>query len=162
MPAQLAIATHQYKLAMFTAAKELWATSNPEFLVCWGRVGTNVPDQYVEFHGVDNVDTFATMDTKRTAEETLNLEVTWWVTRFGDPEFAGPAAEEYMYARMAEFERYVRVTNTTLAGILDGFNVRHTRLTRQATDDAQVERDSVQGRLAAAITIFEAKTRLTS
>lgn len=151
------IAGHEFKKRLHAAATELWRDDHPEFLVCWGKVGTYVPDQYVEFHGTDTGDEFATMGTNRSAEETIRLETQWFVSRFGDPENAGPEADEYLYARLAELEQYVRVTNTTLDGL-----VRHTRLVSYATDDAAMQRDNAQGRLSAALAMFEAKVRITA
>lgn len=151
------IAAHRYKQALFDAATELWRESHPEFLVCWGKVGANVPDQYVEFHGTDNTEAPATMGTNRTSEETLRLETMWWVTRFGDAEIVGPEADLYLFDRLAELEHYVRVTNTTLGGV-----VRHCRVTTFATDDAAMNRDNSYGRLSAAVAIFEAKVRLSN
>lgn len=150
------VAAHQFKTALFTAAAELWKDNHPEFLVCWGRVGINVPDQYVEFHGTDNTDQFATMGTNRTAEETLRLETTWFVSRFGDADLVGPEADQYLYDRLGELERYVRVTDTTLGGV-----VRHCRLVAYATDDASMDSDNAYGRLSAAIAYFEAKVRIS-
>lgn len=160
--ASLTIAAFQYKQALFNAALILWPKETSEFLVCWGRVGPSVPDQWVEFHGSDNADEFATMGTNRTAEETLRLETHWFVQRYGDPQYSGPSAEEYLFDRLGELERYVRVTNTTLAGLVDGFTVRHCRLVTYSTDDAVMTRDDQAGRLAAAGAIFEAKIRISN
>jgi hypothetical protein len=158
----LTIVAFQFKQALYNAALTLWPQQSSEFGVCWGRVGANIPNQWVEFHGSDNADEFATMSTNRTAEETLHLETHWYVQRWGKPEHAGPEAEKYMFDRLGELERYTRVTNTTLTGLVDGFTVRHCRLTTYSTLDAEMTKNNQSGRLAAAGAIFEAKVRITN
>ncbi|MBW9118883.1 hypothetical protein JNB63_02125 [Microbacterium trichothecenolyticum] len=157
----LTIAAHQYKSALHAAALALWPQDSDEFGVFWGQAGPSVPDQWVEFHGSDNATEPATMGSNRTAEETLNLETHWFVQRWGDAKYTGPEAESYLFARLGQLEQYVRVTNTTLAGLVDGFTVRQCRLATYATDDAAMTRNNSAGRMAAAIAIFEAKVRLT-
>lgn len=152
----LSTAALAFKTAFFDAATALWATSMPAFQVSWGRIGTSVPDQYLEVLGTSNDLEAATMGTNRTREETIRLETMWWVTRFGSPEFTAREADEYLYARLRELEQHIRVDNITLGGA-----VRQCFLVEHATANSETNRDNTYGRLSAAIAVWEAKVRIT-
>lgn len=153
----LAIATYQFKQAFHERAVALFATAKPEFEVIRGLVGAGYPDQYMQVLGTTTRHEAATMSSNRTREETIELETQWFVFRYGavgvDRE-----AEDYLYARLSELERYIRVDDITLGGV-----VRECHLTEIATDTAAVERAGTgQGRLHAAIVTWEAKVRISN
>lgn len=148
---------YQFKAALFDAATTLWATSHPELLVNWGSLaGPNIPDEYVLFLGTDSDQTPATLGTNRSREETLHVELQFFVTRWGEVG-AAREADDYMYERIGELERYCRMTDTTLGGV-----VRHCFLASHITDARSFMRNNVAGHLAAAIVRFEAKARITA
>jgi hypothetical protein len=152
-----ATAAYEFKNALYTAAVELWKDTHPEFLVSWGRVGTNVPDCYVEFHGTDSDQQTASLSgTNRSRDEVIRLETQWFVTVWGEVD-AAKEADEYLYARIRELEYYVRQTDTTLGGV-----VRECFLLSHMTDDVEIDNQNIgAGRLAAALAVFEAKVRIT-
>lgn len=148
-------AAFTFKRAIYDAAVELWKEAEPDFGVIWGSLGTYVPDAYVQFLGTVVSQEPATQGTNRSREETLELETQWFVTKWGD-EDASRAAEEYLYERLGELERYVRMTDTTLGGI-----VRDCFLTELITDQASYTQNNAAGRLSAAIATFTAHVRVT-
>ena len=148
---------YQFKAALFDAATSLWATSHPEMLVNWGALaGPNRPDDHVLFLGTDSDQVPATLSTNRSREETLHVELQFFVTRWGEVE-AAREADEYLYARIGDLERYVRMTDTTLGGV-----VRHCFLVSHITDARSFMKNNLAGHLAAAIVRFEAKARITA
>lgn len=148
-------AAYTFKKALYEAAVDLWKVDRPEMAVIWGSLGTHIPDEYVQFLGTDSNQEPATLGTNRSREETLHLETQWFITRWGEID-ASREADEYMYARIGELEEYVRVTNTTLDGV-----VRHCFLVSHITDARTINQNGEMARLAGAIVRFEAKVRIT-
>ena len=151
-------AAYKFKQALFDAATNLWKDDHPEILVNWGTLtGPNRPDEHVLFLGTDSDQAPATMSTNRSREETLHVELQFFVTRWGEVD-AAREADDYMYARIGELERYCRMTDTTLGGV-----VRHCFLVSHVTDARSFAGpNNTAGHLAAAIVRFEAKARITA
>lgn len=148
---------YKLKAALFDAATNLWAASHPELLVNWGALaGPNIPDEYVLFLGTDSDQIPATLGTNRSREETLHVELQFFVTRWGEVN-AAREADDYLYARIGELERHVRMTDTTLGGV-----VRHCFLASHNTDARSFMKNNLAGHLAAALVRFEAKARITA
>jgi hypothetical protein len=144
-----------FKGKVFDVATALWATSNPEMLVTYGRPGVNVPDDVCMILGVESSQEPGAIGPQRQREETLTIDVQWWIFRAGE-EDAEREATEYLYARMGELEQYFRVTDTTLDGLVrDCFLSSHQFDTTEA--DSRV---SGRGRLAVANAQFVAHVRI--
>lgn len=151
------VAAYQFKQAFYTAAAEFFKDSHPEFQVVRGLLGANVPDAYVQVLGTTTDHEAATMSTNRTREETVQLETQWFVFRYGEVD-ADREAEDYLFARLGELEKHIRVNDITLGGV-----VRECSLGNLTTDSARIEdAGTSQGRLAAAIAIWEAKIRISN
>lgn len=148
-------AAYRFKAALFDAATTLWVRAHPELLVAWSTIGTNVPDEYLLVLGTESDQEPATLSTNRSREETVRLETQWFVTRWGEID-AAREAEDYLYARLGELERYVRMTDTTLGGV-----VRHCFLVAHVTDTRSFQGAQGHGHLASAMATFEAKIRIT-
>lgn len=148
---------HKFKAALFDAATNLWKDTQPDLLVNWGTLaGPNRPDDHVLFLSTDSDQDAATLSTNRSREEVLHVEVQFFATRWGEVD-AAREADEYLYDRIGDLERYVRMTDTTLGGV-----VRHCFLKSHVTDARSFTRNNVAGHLAAAIVRFEAKARITA
>lgn len=152
----IATLSYDFKKALHDVAVALFADTATDFEVVWGALGSRVPDRYVQFLGVDIGQEPATLSSNRSREETLRLETQWYCTIWGEVD-AAREAEEYLFARIRELERYVRMQDTTLGGA-----VRHCFLASSIVDSAQIKRQNTSaGRLGAAIVTFEAKARVT-
>lgn len=144
------------KSALFDAATKLWQQEHPEMLVEWGTLGANVPDNVMLVLGTDSEQEPGPLSsTNRSREETLHVEVQFFITRWGE-EGAAREADQYLYDRLGELELHVRQTDTTLGGL-----VRHCFLVTHLTDSRSFTRNNHAGRIAAAIARFEAKVRIT-
>lgn len=149
------LAAYEFKQAFYTVAKELFKTSHPEFEIVRGLIGANIPDEYMQVLGTSTDHEAATMGSNRTREETIQLETQWFIFRHGEVD-ADQEAEDYLFARLGELEKHIRVNDITLGGV-----VRHCLLSTIATDSARIENAGTsQGRLAAAIAIWEAPIRI--
>lgn len=147
---------HQFKGAVFDAAATLWAETYPTMLVSYGAPGANVPDDVFMVLGVESNLEPAAIGPHRQREETLTLETQFWIFRPGH-EGAEREANDFLYARLGELEQHLRVTDTTLGGI-----VRECKLVRHRSDTVEAERAALggNGRLAVAVAEFEAKVRI--
>lgn len=148
------IAAYEFKQAFFEAATEHFAELE-EFQVVRGLVGANIPQKYMQILGTRVRHDAATMGSNRTREEVIELETQWYVFEYGT-EDADRAAEDYLFARLGSLEEHIRVSDITLGGV-----VRQCFLGEVATDERRIEEaGTYQGRLAAAIAIWEAPVRL--
>jgi hypothetical protein len=149
---------HQFKGAVYDAAKALWATTYPSMLVSYGVAVAPVPDDVFMVLGVESNFDPAAISPQRQREETLTLETQFWIFRPG-VEDAEREATDFLYARLAELEQHIRVVDTELGGL-----VRNTKLARHRSDSIEAERAALggSGRLAVAIAEFEAQARIRS
>lgn len=147
---------HQFKGAVFDAAAALWVSTFPTMLVSYGQPGPSVPDDVFMVLGVESSLDVAAIGPQRQREEVLTLETQFWIFR---PGFEGAEREatDFLYARLGELERQVRVTDTTLGGL-----VRDCKLVRHRSDTTEAERAALggTGRLAVAVAEFEARVRI--
>lgn len=145
----------QFKAKVFDVATALWASAHPEMLVSYGRPGINVPDDLCMILGVESEQDPATWGSTRQREETLRIDVQWWVFRAGE-ENAEREATDYLYDRMSELETYFRVTDTELGGL-----VRHCFLVSHQFDTTEADSKATgRGRLAVATATFQAAARI--
>jgi hypothetical protein len=152
----IATVSYAFKKALFDAATTLFEDTAPEFEVVWGALGTRVPEQYVQILGVDVGQEPATMSSNRSREETLRIETQWYCTIRGEVD-AAREAEEYVFARIRELERHVRMVDTSLGGV-----VRECSLAAAVVDSTRIQNQNTSvGRLGVALVIFEAKARVT-
>lgn len=97
-----------------------------------------------------------TLGTQRSRDETLTCEVTFYSFRFG-----GDESEEVVEARawemLDELAQYVRVTDTTLGGV-----VRQCFLTDVASDAATDPDVLAKGRMHVITATFTAENRVRS
>lgn len=147
---------HQFKGAVFDAAATLWGTTFPAMLVSYGQPSTTVPDDVFMVLGVESELVPGAIGPQRQREETLTLETQFWIFRPGS-EGAEREANDFLYARLGELEQHLRVTDTTLGGI-----VRDCTLVRHRSDSTEAERAALggTGRLAVAVAEFEAHVRI--
>lgn len=151
---QSATAAFTLKKALFDVATELWREDKPEFEVVWGRIA-RWPDQYVQFSDMTFDQEPATVSPNRSREETVRVSLNWFVFRGGQVG-AAIEAEEYLFSRVGELERHIRYSDPTVGGV-----ARHCFLTEGGIDTAEGTRANHKGHLAAALTTFEGKIRIT-
>lgn len=98
----------------------------------------------------------ATFGTQRSREETLTCEVTFYSFRFGGDEME-EVVEARAWEMLDELAQYVRVTDTTLGGV-----VRQCFLTDVASDAATDPDVLAKGRMHVITATFTAKNRVRS
>jgi len=103
----------EFKYRMFKTSEALFATPNPEVLVTYGRVGRSIPDDLVQWLGVESEFVPGPQAMNRQRTETLTLESQWWFFRSGELD-AEKDATDALYARLGEFENHLRLTNPRL------------------------------------------------
>lgn len=151
------LAAYDYKQAFYTIATEYFKEPNPEFEVIRGLLGAKIPEQYMQVLGTTSELDAATMSSNRTREMVVRLETQWFVFRYGEVD-ADREAEDILFTRLRDLEQHIRVNDITLGGV-----VRECFVSSVATDSASVEEAGTsQGRLAAAIVIWEAKIRISN
>ena len=150
-----ALAGYKFKQAFVEISTELFRDSHPEFEIVRGLLGPRQPNEYMQVLGTTSEHSAATMATNRTREEVVKLETQIYVFRYGEVD-ADREAEDYLFARLGELEQHIRVNDITLGGV-----VRECHIDSIATDSADIgEAGTAQGRLAAAIAVWEASIRL--
>lgn len=150
----IATAAAAFKGALFDIAVDLWKDDHDELLVSYGATGTNVPDDYVVFGDLASGQEDATFSPERSRDETLTLDVEFYIFRPGVEE-AEREAVDYLYARLGELERYVRMTDPRLGGV-----VERCKLASHRSTTAEYKTNAGAGRLAAAVATFEAFVRI--
>lgn len=144
-------AVYVLKKALFDTATALWATTHAEFQQSWGPLA-NRPDEFAEW--VDGLSDQEPAGLGRSRDETVTVAVVMYCIRRGEVDTAREA-EEYVFDRLGELERQVRVTDPTLNGV-----ALWCFLTRVANDTVDT-RPRYDGSLAAIRAEFTARIRIT-
>lgn len=142
-----------FKEALFDAASTLWAGEGVQ--VCYGHPGVNMADDLVVFGRLETEQEPATMGT-RSREELLTLEVVVSVYRGGGGEQELVTAAR-AYELLGELETHVRVTDTTLGGV-----VRHCFLASYTSEGVTDLDVLAAGRETDITAQFAARARITS
>jgi len=145
-----------FKKAFHAGIKELFAEDpdTEHAYVVFGQPTTYVPDDIVAFGRLTAGQDAATMGTNRSREETLTLDVTVSCFRGGDEE-AEIATAERAYELLRRIEHHVRMTDTTLGGV-----VRECVLTSHESEGATPEDLIEEGRVTEVIATFTARARI--
>jgi hypothetical protein len=152
----LVSAAPAFKKALYAAAVALWAADNPRVYVTYGSPAFDPYPDVVSF-GVSSAESDpATIGPRRQREESLTQEVIIYCFRAGGQEQELVALER-AYELLGELEGYVRVTDTTLGGV-----VRECFLTNHASDAATDQDVLAAGRMHVLTATFSAKNRITS
>lgn len=147
----------EFRKAMYDRCVTLFASAtNPVTRVTRDRPAFNTEVDIVCVRQVETNQDFATFGSNRSREEDLTVEVEFWSFRFGT-DAAAEAAEARAWAMLDAVAEYVRVTDTTLGGV-----VRHCFLTRAVAGDSENEDVMAQGRLHLVVATFTAQNRVTS
>lgn len=156
MSTSSATAAQGFKAALVAAITTLNA-ADPATLVSFGHPGPaalNYPNS-VSVTSVDAEQDPATLGTNRAREEVLTAEVVISCWRPGGPEMESEASDA-AYGLLESIERHVRVTDTTLGGV-----VRHCFLRAHRSAGATDEELLDKGRLIVVIAEFVAHVRIT-
>jgi hypothetical protein len=141
------------KDTMVTAIKSV---VDPAVLVAHGHPGLEVTDDMIGVGRVTSAQEPATMGTNRSREETLTVDVTISCYRGGGPEMEKVASDQ-AYALLRLIERYCRITDTTMGGV-----VRQCFLTSHESDGATDPAILAEGRLIELTATFTALARITA
>lgn len=144
----------QFKDAMVTAATT--AINDADVMVCYGHPGTVQPDDIVSFGRVTSTQSPHTMSTNRTRWNTLTIDVTISVYRTGGADQEQVAGDR-AYELLNLIEEYVRVTDTTLGGL-----VLYCFCTSHESDGYTDPQVIAKGRLIEITATFTAESRITS
>lgn len=147
-----------FKKAFYQAIKDLMAEGydTEHVYVVFGQPATYQPEDIISFGRLSVGQAAATMSTNRSREETITVEVT--VSCFlGGDEDAEIATAERAYELLRRIERHVRMTDTTLGGV-----VRECFLTSHESEGATPEELTEQGRVTEVVATFTAKARITA
>ena len=142
-----------YKNAAYTRGLALWP-ANSGVQVTFGHPGVTQLNDVVAFMDVTASQAAATFGTSRGREEELDLTVMYSFFRPGGPEMEKVAFDRAVDLQ-EQFEQYVRVTDTTLAGA-----VRECFLTSIRVSSATDERILASGRLVEIEAVYSAKARV--
>lgn len=157
MATSVASAARAYKNAFFEMTKRLFE-ADTECLVLFGSPSQEslAWDNIVAVLGVGSDQTPATVSSNRTREETLTLQVRIDVQRPGEAD-QEQAASDAAYAYLEQIEQYVRVTDTTLGGV-----VRDCFLTAHQSEGASEIAQILTARNIVIDATFTAHVRITS
>lgn len=122
--------------------------------VTFGHPGPTQLNDIVAFMDVSGSQEPATFGTNRSREETLELKVQFEVFRAGGAEMEKVAFDRAV-ALQTQFEEYVRVTDTTLGGVVRECFLTDIRIS-SATDDQTL----AMGRLIGIEATYTAKARV--
>lgn len=145
------------KRALFEVTQELMrSTPGTKDVMVWpGAPGTFSPEDIIAFQRVSVSQAPATMSSRRSREETITVEATISCFIGGDESGELPS-QERAFELLGMIERYVRITDTTLGGV-----VRQCFLTSVETDGATPPEYQAQGRAVDVTAIFTAQNRVT-
>ena len=147
--------SRQFKDALVTAATT--AIDDTSVKVCYGQPGTEQPDDIVSVGRVTAVIDPATLTSSlRTRELAVTAEVVVSVFRAGGQDMEKVAGDR-AYQLLDMVEEYVRVTDTTLGGV-----VRWCFCTGHDSDGATDPQVTATGRLIEIKAEFAARARITS
>lgn len=151
LPSSTAVA--DFKNAAYARGLLLWP-SNSGVQVTFGHPGVTQLNDIVAFMDVSASQSPATFGTQRSREEELQLTVMYSVYRAGGVEME-KAAFDRAIELQEDFETYVRVTDTTLAGA-----VRYCFLTDIRIASATDEQTLAKGRLVEIEATYSAVARV--
>ena len=111
-------AAQDFKDAFYQAAVGLFADKPREVLVSYGHPGAKILNYPVTvgFADLEAGQDAATLGTNRSREETLTLTV--WIVSFKAGHTDDRAAAARAYEVLGVLEKHVRVTDTTLGGVV--------------------------------------------
>lgn len=145
-----------FKKAFHAGIRDLFA-EDPEtehVYVVYGQPTNYEPDDIVSLGRLTAGQETATLGTNRSREETLTLDVT--VSCFqGGNEDAEIATAERAYDLLRRIEHHVRITDTTLGGV-----IRTCVLTSHESEGATPEDLIEQGRVTEVVATFTAHARI--
>ena len=155
MATSSATAAQAYKAALVTALTTL--NAGTDVLVSFGNPGPAVRNHLdaVAVTRVESAQDPATYGTNRAREEVLTATVQVSCWRPGGPE-AESVASDAAYALLEALERHVRVTDTTLGGV-----VRHCFLASHASEGETDPTLLAKGRTIEIQAEFVARVRIT-
>lgn len=126
-------------------------------LVCTGHPGVNMPDDVMSWGRIYTTQDFGPMSsTNRARDVTYNFELTASVFRGGGPDVEA-IAEARAHTLISAVEEYVRVTDTTLAGLV--WWCFCTSLDSSGSTDPQT---IAKGRTIEVLATFTARARITN
>jgi hypothetical protein len=144
-----------FRAAFLTAATT--AINDPTVLVCLGHPGTQLPDDIVSIGDLTVTQDFATMSTNRTREMVITQEVIVSIYRAGGPD-QEPVVSARGFDLLNRIEEYVRVTDTTLGGL-----VRWCMCTGHGPSGGSLDTDVLaKGRVIEVPAQFTARARITN
>lgn len=152
-----ATAAQDFKLAFVSVARALWTETEPEVLVTFGHPGMNAPNDIVAFLDLTSSQEPGPMGPRRARDETLTINVQFSIFRGGRGDEVETMCSARAYKLLDDLETYVRVTDTTLGGV-----VRHCFLTSHTSEGATEPQIISKGRLIDVTAVFTALTRITS
>jgi hypothetical protein len=146
----------EFRKAIFNRCELLYAAdTNPYTLVVRGLPAFANAQDVVAVGAVTSSQEIATLSrTQRSREETLSCEVIFYSFRAGD-EAMEEVVEARAYEMLDELAQYVRVTDTTLGGV-----VRECFLTDMAADAATDPQVLAKGRMHVLTATFTAQYRV--
>lgn len=145
-----------FKAAMVAAAHTLWDAGDTAVDIVNGHPGITQVDDIVSFADVSAEQVPGPMGSRRTRDETLTLEVIFSIYRAGGRDMEQVTFDR-AYELLGDLERHVRVTDTTLGGL-----VRHCFLVGHASEGSTEPAIVAKGRLTTMVARFEAVARITT
>lgn len=140
------------RTALIAACRTLFAGT--EWEVFSGVPGGGyVPPRSLEVQGVETDQSAAAFGSSRQREETLTIDVLIGISEGGSDEIDDVITAE-VYEALGKLEHHLRVTDTTLGGV-----VRECMLTR-TTQVGATEDQIAQGRFIEITATFTAKNRI--
>lgn len=140
------------KDALYSAAVQLWADTDVQ--VTFGHPGQYMADDLVALTRVSTTQEPATLGTNRGRDELIEIDVQISIARGGGPEMEKVASDR-AYELLGQLERHVRVTDTTLGGVVRECFVLSTESTGTTNPKILAE-----GRLIEILATFGAKARV--
>jgi hypothetical protein len=149
---RLVLATKQ---ALHDASVTLFA--DDDVLVCWGHPGVQLPNDVFSWGRVAEVEEPGPISSSRRARDvTFQVYATISVYRPGGPD-QEQVAEQRCYDLADAMSEYVRVTDTTLGGLV--YWCFRTNYDSEGSTDATL---LAKGRCIEATVEFTARARITS
>lgn len=148
-------ALYAVKKALYDRAVTVFAGTAPELEQIWGKARRR-PDKYVEWFGGESRQETGPYGPNRSRDETVKVRSMWQCLIRGDVD-AAREAEDYLYARIGELERHVRMERPMLGGA-----ARHCFISEIVIEESVAESNAnFLGHIAIAAVEFEAKVRIT-
>lgn len=149
-------AAWEFKKALVSVAAEVMAGQEraDEILVCSGTPTTYSPPDLLAFGRFASSQDPATLGSQRAREETLTCDLTISCLSAG-AEDSESASQERALALLGALERHVRITDTTLGGV-----VRQCFLTSIESEGATPPEYTAQGRAVDVTATFTSRNRV--